>query len=63
MCITAIRTQLGEAGRSTTLLYGGSVNKSNAAELFKQPDINGGLVGGASLEADEFLNIAQLVEA
>jgi|TARA_B110000879_G_C11018592_1_gene449991 triosephosphate isomerase len=59
----AIRTQLGEAGRSTTLLYGGSVNKGNAAELFKQPDINGGLVGGASLEADEFLNIAQLVEA
>ena len=58
-----IRTQLGEAGRSTTLLYGGSVNKSNAAELFKQPDIDGGLVGGASLEADEFLNIAQLVEA
>ncbi len=58
-----IRAQLGEAGRSTTLLYGGSVNKSNAAELFKQPDINGGLVGGASLEADEFLKIAQLVEA
>ena len=60
---TVIRAQLGEAGRSTTLLYGGSVNKSNAAELFKQPDINGGLVGGASLEADEFLKIAQLVEA
>ena len=59
----AIRTQLGKAGRSTTLLYGGSVNKGNAAELFKQPDINGGLVGGASLEADEFMNIAQLVEA
>jgi triosephosphate isomerase len=58
-----IRRQLGEAGRSTTLLYGGSVNKSNAAELFKQPDIDGGLVGGASLEADDFLNIAQLVEA
>ena len=59
----AIRIQLGKAGQSTTLLYGGSVNKGNAAELFKQPDINGGLVGGASLEADEFMNIAQLVEA
>ena len=59
----AIRTQLGEAGRSTTLLYGGSVKSSNAAELFAQPDINGGLVGGASLEADEFLNIAKLIEA
>jgi triosephosphate isomerase len=60
---SAIRRQLGEAGRSTTLLYGGSVNTSNAAELFGQPDIDGGLVGGASLEADKFLNIAQLVEA
>jgi triosephosphate isomerase len=59
----AIRTQLGDAGRSTTLLYGGSVNTSNAAELFSQPDIDGGLVGGASLEAEKFLNIAQLVEA
>ena len=60
---SAIRRQLGEAGRSTTLLYGGSVNTSNAAELFEQPDIDGGLVGGASLEAEKFLNIAQLVEA
>ena len=59
----AIRVQLGDAGRSTTLLYGGSVNTSNAAELFSQPDIDGGLVGGASLEAEKFLNIAQLVEA
>ena len=32
--------------------YGGSVNASNAAELFAQPDIDGGLVGGASLKAD-----------
>lgn len=60
---SAIRRQLGEAGRSTTLLYGGSVNTSNAAELFEQSDIDGGLVGGASLEAEKFLNIAQLVEA
>ena len=60
---SAIRTQLGEAGQATTLLYGGSVNASNAAELFEQLDIDGGLVGGASLEADKFLKIAQLVEA
>jgi len=59
----AIRTQLGEAGRSTTLLYGGSVTQNNAAELFAKPDINGGLVGGASLKADEFLNIAKSIEA
>lgn len=43
---SAIRAQLGEAGQSTQLLYGGSVKAENAAELFAQPDINGGLVGG-----------------
>jgi len=56
-----IRSQLGLQGADTQLLYGGSVNASNAAELFAQPDINGGLVGGASLKAQEFLNIAQLM--
>ena len=60
---SVIRAQLGEAGVSTPLLYGGSVKAENAAELFAQPDINGGLVGGASLEANEFLNIAKLIEA
>jgi triosephosphate isomerase len=60
---SVIRAQLGEAGISTPLLYGGSVKAENAAELFAQPDINGGLVGGASLEANEFLNIAKLIEA
>lgn len=59
---SAIRAQLGEAGVSTRLLYGGSVKASSAAELFTQQDINGGLVGGASLEAQEFLNIVQLAE-
>ena len=57
----AIRELLGPSGVSTSLLYGGSVKASNAAELFAQPDIDGGLVGGASLEADEFLKIAQLM--
>jgi triosephosphate isomerase (TIM) len=41
------------------LLYGGSVKASNAAELFQMPDIDGGLVGGASLEANEFLAICK----
>ena len=41
----------------TRLLYGGSVKASNAAELFRMPDIDGGLVGGASLDAAEFLAI------
>jgi triosephosphate isomerase (TIM) len=39
------------------ILYGGSVKASNAAELFGRPDVDGGLVGGASLAADEFLQI------
>jgi triosephosphate isomerase len=56
---SAIRAQLGDAGKDTTLLYGGSVKAENADKLFSQPDINGGLVGGASLEANDFLNIAQ----
>ena len=54
-----IRNQLGSQGVSTQLLYGGSVTANNAAKLFAQPDIDGGLVGGASLEAEQFLNIAQ----
>ena len=41
-----------EAADKIRILYGGSVNASNAAELFAQPDIDGGLVGGASLKAD-----------
>jgi triosephosphate isomerase len=56
---SSIRSQLGAEGASTQLLYGGSVTASNAASLFAQPDIDGGLVGGASLEAEQFLNIAQ----
>ena len=41
------------------ILYGGSMNPSNAAELLSQPDIDGGLIGGAALKADDFLTIAQ----
>jgi len=39
--------------------YGGSVKPQNAAELFRQPDIDGGLIGGASLEAESFVRIVQ----
>ena len=39
------------------ILYGGSVNAANAKELFSQADIDGGLVGGASLKAEEFIAI------
>jgi triosephosphate isomerase len=41
------------------ILYGGSMNAGNAAELLSQPDIDGGLIGGASLKADDFLTIAR----
>ena len=44
---------------SLPLLYGGSVKPGNAAELFSQPDVDGGLVGGASLVAADFLAIAR----
>ena len=43
---------------SLPILYGGSVKPANAAELFSQPDVDGGLVGGASLVASDFLAIA-----
>ncbi len=55
----------GEVGKidvkiasSLPILYGGSVKPANAAELFSQPDIDGGLIGGASLSATDFLAIA-----
>ena len=57
----AIRARLAAtdaaAAARTRLLYGGSVKPANAAELFAQPDIDGGLIGGASLLAKDFLAI------
>jgi len=41
------------------LLYGGSVKAGNATELFAMPDVDGGLIGGASLKAEEFLAICK----
>ena len=41
----------------TTILYGGSCKPANAPELFSKPDIDGGLIGGASLKADSFMGI------
>ena len=46
-----------EAAENTTILYGGSCNDKNAAELFACPDIDGGLIGGAALVAEKFLAI------
>lgn len=59
----AIRAQLAalDAGvaAGVRILYGGSVKPGNAAELFVQPDIDGGLIGGAALVAEDFLAICQ----
>ena len=46
-----------QAAEDTTILYGGSCNEKNAAELFACPDIDGGLIGGAALVAEKFLAI------
>ncbi len=46
-----------ELAGNITILYGGSVNAANAAELFANPDVDGGLVGGASLKSRDFVNI------
>lgn len=46
-----------DIAESTTILYGGSVKPANAKELFAQPDVDGGLVGGASLKAEDFVAI------
>ena len=53
-----IGNQFGsEVAANMTILYGGSVKPGNAAELFAEPDVDGGLVGGASLDADGFAAI------
>jgi triosephosphate isomerase len=49
-------------GASLRVLYGGSVKAGNAAELFAMPDVDGGLIGGASLNADEFGTICRAAE-
>ena len=46
-----------EIANNVSILYGGSCNPGNVKELFIQKDIDGGLIGGASLKADDFLSI------
>jgi len=46
---------------ATTILYGGSCNSRNARELFANPDVDGGLIGGASLDAEEFIKIIKSI--
>lgn len=49
----------GEIAEKVRILYGGSMKPGNAAELLSQPDIDGGLIGGASLKAEDFLAIGK----
>ncbi|MDA9555143.1 triose-phosphate isomerase [Pelobium sp.] len=56
-----IAAKYGEAvANEITILYGGSCNPKNAPELFAQPDIDGGLIGGASLKSRDFIDIAKV---
>jgi len=54
-----LKTAYGEAGQGVRILYGGSVKPSNAGEIFAVPDVDGALVGGASLKAADFLPIVE----
>ena len=60
---TALRERLvaayGDAGNEIRILYGGSVNASNAAEIFAVDDVDGALVGGASLTSEKFVPIVK----
>jgi triosephosphate isomerase len=62
-----LRAQVGardaRIAAALRVLYGGSVNAGNAGTLFAEPDVDGGLVGGASLKADEFLAICAAAQA
>lgn len=57
-----MRAQLGKLGDEVRILYGGSVKAHNAQQLFALSDIDGALLGGASLDADEFLAICKAAE-
>ena len=62
----ALRARLvaayGQAGQGVRILYGGSVKASNAADIFAIPDVDGALVGGASLTAADFIPIIEAAE-
>jgi triosephosphate isomerase len=65
--IAAIRVRIGQLYTATVaanvrILYGGSVKANNIAPIMAQPDVDGALVGGASLDADEFVKICRLGE-
>jgi triosephosphate isomerase len=52
-----LAARFGASGAATLILYGGSMNPANATEILAVDNVNGGLIGGASLKADDFLSI------
>lgn len=52
-----LKKQFGQQASETSILYGGSCNENNAKELFALPDVDGGLIGGASLKSRSFISI------
>lgn len=54
---TVIAQQYPETAETVSILYGGSVKPANAKSIFSKPDVDGGLIGGASLNADDFFGI------
>ena len=59
----ALVARFGDRGGRIRILYGGSVKADNAAELFRCPEVDGGLVGGASLTAAQFVPIVEAAAA
>ena len=59
---TLIQKAFGDAiAENVSILYGGSVKPANAQEIFSKPDVDGGLIGGAALDADNFFAIVQSI--
>ena len=58
-----VLSEMGAPANKISLLYGGSVKADNAAALFAEPDVDGGLIGGASLVAEDFVSICRSVPA
>ncbi len=54
-----LKSKFGVKAENTSILYGGSCNPANAAEIFSKEDVDGGLIGGAALVAENFINIGK----
>jgi triosephosphate isomerase len=60
---TVIQKQFGESvAQQVSILYGGSVKPANAKEIFAKPDVDGGLIGGAALKADDFVALIEAIQ-